>query len=282
MTKIRFFSNYLDSQSLLGNYFMASLRNREQRFQYSIGNDYDIAVIFNRTDEAVLTSAFKVVMVQEPSWSPHLLHNKFFVENDLLFVHDASLFPNARNIIEHPTVINYYDELPLDFFLSKKPNKRRKLSMIISGANFCRGHEMRLKLLDKILKSDLDIDIFGRDHNNITDKRFKGSTPYKYHGLADYEYSICVENTQERNYVTEKFIDALMCHTIPIYFGAPNINEIYYPGGYQLISLDDDLIIDRLKEIIYSDQCERRHYCNLNMQKYLNCYNIESVLTAVL
>ncbi len=49
-------------------------------------------------------------------------------------------------------------------------------------------------------------------------------------GLAPYRYSVVIENVQERDYFSEKLIDAILCKTVPIYWGCPNIGDYFDPG----------------------------------------------------
>jgi len=281
MIKIKFFSNYSDSKFLLQNYYMTSNLNIDSKFEFTIHDDYNVAVIFNKAIVPVKDDSFKIIFIQEPSWSSCLIDNPFFKSNNLLFVHDSSLFNNLVNNINHPTVIHYYDDLPVDFFTSKIPIKKKKISFILSNINNCQGHSKRLSFLNLVLNSDLDIDIYGKGHS-IDDNRYKGELEYKYHGLADYEFSICIENSNEYNYITEKFIDCIICNTIPIYSGAPNISNVYLSGGFYQIDLDDLNIIDKIKNIVESKSSSTDYCNNINKWRYLNCYNINSVLSAIL
>jgi hypothetical protein len=40
-----------------------------------------------------------------------------------------------------------------------------------------------------------------------------------------YKFSICYENSIQNGYITEKIFDCLYSNVLPIYLGAPNINE---------------------------------------------------------
>ena len=52
----------------------------------------------------------------------------------------------------------------------------------------------------------------------------------KVETLSEYKFSICFENTAYPGYVTEKIIDCLAAGTIPIYIGAPDIDN-FVPSG---------------------------------------------------
>ena len=49
--------------------------------------------------------------------------------------------------------------------------------------------------------------------------------PNKLATLANYKYSLCVENIEFPGYVTEKLIDCLVAGVAPIYLGAPDIQD---------------------------------------------------------
>ena len=46
--------------------------------------------------------------------------------------------------------------------------------------------------------------------------------------VSQYQFSLCFENTIYPGYVTEKIFDCFLSRCIPIYYGAPNIDE-YVP-----------------------------------------------------
>lgn len=65
-----------------------------------------------------------------------------------------------------------------------------------------------------------------------TYKCYKGSIPRNLNAkleiLSKYKFNLCFENCVADGYISEKIIDCLKAHTVPIYFGAPNINK-YIP-----------------------------------------------------
>jgi len=52
---------------------------------------------------------------------------------------------------------------------------------------------------------------------------------FKLETMARYKFSIAFENASETDYVTEKFYDPLIEGSVPVYLGAPNIEE-FAPG----------------------------------------------------
>ena len=70
--------------------------------------------------------------------------------------------------------------------------------------------------------SGADVDILGRGYQPFEEKA---------DGLAPYRFSIITENVRNHSYFTEKIVDALLCETVPIYWGAPNIDRFFDPRG---------------------------------------------------
>ena len=100
--------------------------------------------------------------------------------------------------------------------------KSRNLSLIASEKRSQKGHRLRHSMVDWARDADVEMDALGR-----------GYTPFhaKSEGLAPYRFSVVIENIQERNYFTEKLVDAILCRTVPIYWGCPNIADFFDTSG---------------------------------------------------
>lgn len=284
MTKIKFLSNYDDSESLLKR-FKANYLIYDNDLAFTIANDYDYAVVFNRTDEPVNPKARVITIIQEPSFSKAHEYIDFLLHSDYVLVHDPELFEKTHKlhigggVITTPSYMFYHDLVPYQFFdAATVIKKERKLSMIVSYLNKPVGiYNKRMGLLNKILDSDLDIDIYGK-RLEIEDRRFRGWLEHKFIGLLPYEYSIAIENSNEWNYVTEKFVDCALCRTIPIYNGAPNINDIYDKRYIRAIDLDSPTIIEDIKKIIK----EPAPLSTRNKDIYFNHYNLYTKLKEII
>lgn len=282
--KVRFFSNYEQSENLLKR-FKANYIVTDQELTFTLADDYDFAVVFNGSNEPVKTTAKIITIVQEPSWSGFHDYKNFLTHSDYLIVHDAELFEHNHHVklggqvIETASYMFYDDKVDRSFFdHTESIPKEKKLSIIVSSLSFDVGsYRKRLNLLSKILASDLDIDIYGRGFN-IPDQRYKGTLDYKYKGLLPYEYSIAIENSNERNYITEKFVDCTLCNTIPIYNGAPNIAEIYDDRYFKWIDLDNENIIETLKSIIL----EPAPISSVNKDIYFQKHNLYTKLKEII
>lgn len=110
--------------------------------------------------------------------------------------------------------------------------KTSNLSLIASNKRFLPGHKLRHACVDWMRTDAIDADILGR-----------GYRPFerKSDGLASYRFSVVIENVREQNYFTEKLIDAVLCRTVPIYWGCPNIADFMDTSGMVLCNSFDDL-----------------------------------------
>jgi len=254
--KIKFFSDYEGSENLLKR-FRSNYSINDNDISFTTADDYDFAIVFNRADEDIRQNAKIITVIQEPSWSDAHENKKFLTGSDYLIVHDPERFEKANGVklggkvIESPAFMFFHDHVDHSFFEGKElVKKEKKLSMVVSGLYFNRAnYRKRVEVLVNILKSDLDIDVYGRKLN-IEDRRYKGPLEEKYRGILPYEYSIAIENSNEKNYITEKFVDCVLCNTTPIYNGAPNIAEVYDPNYFSTIDLDSEDIVEDIRKIV--------------------------------
>jgi hypothetical protein len=63
----------------------------------------------------------------------------------------------------------------------------------------------------------------------------------KHEGLSEYGFSAAIERVVAGDYLTEKFSDPIMCETVPLYSGCPNINLYAVEGSYHLLDAADDI-----------------------------------------
>ena len=96
--------------------------------------------------------------------------------------------------------------------------KRAMCSLIASEKRAQRGHRLRHEVVEWARASGAGIDIMGRGYRPLDDKA---------EGLAPYRYSVVIENVREPGYFSEKLVDALLCGTVPIYWGAPDIGRYF-------------------------------------------------------
>ena len=117
-------------------------------------------------------------------------------------------------------------------------------SLIASSKRSQEGHALRHEIVEGLAVGGVDVDVMGH-----------GYKPFgpKAEGLAPYRYSVVIENVRERNYFTEKIVDAVLCRTVPIYWGCPNIGDFVDTSGMILCESKRDIeqALSRMSEADY-------------------------------
>lgn len=138
-----------------------------------------------------------------------LSHRRFFK----VLTADAQLLATIPNAVFFPVGGAWVSD-----WRNTDKTKRAMCSLIASNKQKHEGHKLRHQVVEWVRSSGSDVDIMGR-----------GYTPFavKTDGLAPYRFSVVIENVRETNYFSEKLIDAILCETVPIYWGCPNIGDVF-------------------------------------------------------
>ena len=118
--------------------------------------------------------------------------------------------------------------------------KKELVSIISSNKSFLPGHQQRLHMVEQLKDY---APLFGRGFNEIE---------YKEEALADYMFSVAIENAD--NWFTEKLLDCFLTGTVPIYYGTPNIGKWFNTDG--MIFLEDGFDIEELSEELYNSKMD--------------------------
>jgi len=128
--------------------------------------------------------------------------------------------------------------------------KNKLISIVVSEKQVAPGHQYRHLLVNEIIKENLPIHVYGRGakyfhpikNNNIHSTntkifgKFQNAEPYE-----EYFYSICIENYQSNDYISEKLLDPLLHNCVPIYLGAKNAKNYF---NNNIITLKGELLFD--------------------------------------
>ncbi|GMI85917.1 hypothetical protein HRI_002261000 [Hibiscus trionum] len=108
----------------------------------------------------------------------------------------------------------------------------------------CRN--FRIRTLVGLEKKNIKIDSYGKCHGNHDGKVNKVET------LKRYKFSLAFENTNEEDYVTEKFFQSLVAGSVPVVVGAPNIEDFAPSGSYLHTKELEDIhsVAERMKYLV--------------------------------
>jgi hypothetical protein len=178
----------------------------------------------------------------KPGLVESIIQNRELVENtyDIIFTHDQKLLALGDK----------FKWVPAQGFWIKEPKvyeKSKMISMIASNKRMCEGHIKRLEWVERIGDQ---VDLYGRGFNEIANKE---------DGLCDYMFSVAIENGQYETYFTEKLLDCFATGTIPVYLGAPDIENHFNMDGIIVLSnefnVSEDIYYSKLDAI--KDNLER-------------------------
>ena len=97
------------------------------------------------------------------------------------------------------------------------------------------------------------IDSAGALLNNMGEVLPRRGWTEKLEFLSRYKFTLAVENSTSPGYVTEKILHPFLAHSLPIYWGCPNISSDYHPNSFVNL-MDYSSIEEGIKEIIRLDQ----------------------------
>ena len=166
-----------------------------------------------------------------------------FIHND---VSQNSIAPGSNaNVI--PTVyfrINYYVNNPVK--LPSMPFSSKHLCLFISRNGL---NENKTNLRDYLcLEYAEDIHHISQYYSKIGSSSCYSSTEL-LNVFSKYKFIVVMENTHQEGYITEKIFNVFQAGAIPIYDGAPDVNNFINPESFLSYDLEDlHEQIDNLKD----------------------------------
>jgi hypothetical protein len=155
-------------------------------------------------------------------------HRAWQYEPEILSLFDIFGTYNMDSDIPVPYIYPVHRKI-----LRNKPSLKSEFVNAFISSTYDRSH--RVKYL-KELMSYIDVHSYGKVLNNRSMAEDKGDGTKKKI-MSKYKFSIAFENARAKDYVTEKFFDPLIMGSIPIYLGAPNVEE-FAPGEHCYIHVD--------------------------------------------
>lgn len=241
-----------DNQAVVGNYLPSG------GFEYA-GCVFLIGDVVDNPDYLIVIDDFDVPITTECAReSIYYLNSETMIEPDFvsegseMFLNQfgsvvsphAMYIPHVSNALPfQPWMIHcgYHKGLfsksavDYDFLANNKFPKTKLLSVVASDKGSHHrahlNHRKRYRFLKALKEFFGDrIDIYGKGFNELD---------CKLEGLADYQYTVVLENQSTYNIVTEKLYDAFLAECYPLYYGAPNVHTIFGPDSCTVINIDD-------------------------------------------
>lgn len=296
MTSVRLRASWTSDEEILQR-ILEQFKTSEDDLKdinFVLDDSYDIIVFFNYIHGEIKPNTKIYVFPQEPTWSGG--HPRYFNNdsNITVFGFDKNIYPNSHLVKESMSYMFYggrgptaegHEHWNYKFLSSYNFIKTKKISSLIStlgsdGGEKPQGciYKKRLKLVDYLVENAEFIDIYARSGK----PNLLGDIRYKFDALKDYKFSLCSENSNEKNYVSEKFFDCILTNTVPIYYGCKNIKELVPEDSFISIDIDDlEGTLQKLKFI--NENCDELYNKMLpsvlkTKEMFFNEFNIIKII----
>ena len=145
---------------------------------------------------------------------------------------------------------NYLSNLTYESLQKDKENP----ICIITPKAFTPGQKLRLQFLNKA-QHLVDIEFYGKSDLSQLFKSYKG--PAEMSGkstrdksrLFNYHHSFSLENGKRRNFFT-RTAESLLCWTMPIYWGCPNLEDFLPEGSYRYVDVEQEITKEEIEHLI--------------------------------
>lgn len=191
------------------------------------------AVIFHmptlQKDDKILNRCMKKEGQLWVFWSMECeVHYEWQYEPRILDLFELTATYKMDSDIPVTYLYPYYDEL-----LKSEPAPKSEFINAFISSSFDRSK--RVKYLQELIKY-IDVHSYGKVLNNKQLPHDKG-VGTKREIISNYKFSLAFENAIATDYVTEKFFEPLMAGSVPVYLGAPNIED-FAPGDKSYINVN--------------------------------------------
>ncbi|CAK7329879.1 unnamed protein product [Dovyalis caffra] len=141
----------------------------------------------------------------------------YYTENNIAHARRRGYNVVMTTSLSSDVPVGYFSWAEYDIMAPVQPKTEKALAAAFISN--CGARNFRLQALDGLERSNIKIDSYGNCHRNHDGRVDKVET------LKRYKFSLAFENSNEEDYVTEKFFQSLVAGTIPVVVGAPNIQD---------------------------------------------------------
>ncbi|MFN0120821.1 MAG: glycosyltransferase family 10 domain-containing protein [Blastocatellia bacterium] len=119
----------------------------------------------------------------------------------------------------------------------RQPPGPKQLATPVASFVSSRVNQSGRRAYIRELMRHVPVDSWGGFMRNRTLAEDRGAVT-KLETIARYKFTLAFENARDVDYVTEKFYDPLVAGSVPVYLGAPNIED-FAPGDHCFINAAD-------------------------------------------
>lgn len=225
-----------------------------------------VIVFINKIDSQIWNSSKNTILFfHEPLAYAHL-YQSVIDEND----YEKSNFLAVSHLPEPSKFIN--TNVDIDFLRSipyvhfhhmasfEELNRidirfrTKDICCITSGFSGIPGYEKRRFFIEALTKQCSVFDLYGRFNKiSYSIPSYISPCDEKWKLLNTYKYTLVIENSDDDYYISEKIFDALICGSMPIYYGSKKIYDILPKEWFYYLPNLDAIDVDNLMAFIKTD-----------------------------
>lgn len=244
---MKIYSNFLDGSS-----FMNEINKHPDL------KDKPITVFIDfipKSIEQLKENPFNILLIMEPN-QLFGLHD-WAVANanhfSCILTWSDKILNSYENSYLFPFGVTWLDEEYINN--SHTINKNYQVSFLCGAKKRIEGHFLRHRLYDR--KDEIlipkqwhyTLNDYDPDNGNHKIIKYENQCPgVEKKKLWNDMFSICIENSSNNGYFTEKILDAFLSYTIPIYWGCPDIGNYFNIDGV-ILCKDENEIIEKTNKL---------------------------------
>lgn len=135
-------------------------------------------------------------------------------------------------------------DVPLPYFgwgynqMRNKPKNKTASAMVAMFVSNCEAKNNRLEYVKELMDNGITVDSYGHCMHNADAKvHSENYNEVKGRTIQHYKFTIAMENSNTKDYVTEKLFTPLDWGTVPIHMGVANVHD--YVPEHSVISVHD-------------------------------------------
>ncbi|XP_016650933.1 PREDICTED: glycoprotein 3-alpha-L-fucosyltransferase A-like isoform X1 [Prunus mume] len=143
---------------------------------------------------------------------------QYYAENNLAYARRRGYNIIMTTSLSSDVPVGYFSWAEYNIMAPVQP--KTETALAAAFISNCGARNFRLQALEALESAKIKIDSYGGCHRNRD-----GKAVDKVETLKRYKFSLAFENSNEEDYVTEKYFQSLVAGSIPVVVGAPNIED---------------------------------------------------------
>ncbi|KAK4769295.1 hypothetical protein SAY86_027445 [Trapa natans] len=172
--------------------------------------------------------------VPQPAGTASVLRSmessQYYMENNIAHARRRGYEIVMTTSLSSDVPVGYFSWAEYDIMAPVQ--EKTEMALAAAFISNCGARNFRLQALEALEKTKIKIDSYGGCHRNRDGRVDKVET------LKRYKFSLAFENSNEEDYVTEKFFQSLVAGSVPVVIGAPNIQE-FAPSPVSLLHIKE-------------------------------------------